>query len=121
MTKGTLDSQSLPGVAINSKNTGVRGDSNATLDNIKFHLVCVCRFFRADFTVMRLCQYDTDEFDFHTESATFNCLSKAFKWLYALTPLKKLTELLTIFKWIYFYETPCMFWCSFRDRAQQFL
>ena len=76
MTEGIPDGQSLLGVAINSKNTGVRGDSNATLREIKFCLVCVCSFFfRADFTAMTLRQYDADEFDFHIEDTTFNCLS----------------------------------------------
>ena len=65
MTEGITDGQSLLGVAVNSKNTGVRDDSNATLDEIKFRLVCVCSFFRADFTAMKLRQYGADEFDFH--------------------------------------------------------
>ena len=54
MTKGIPDGQSLLGVAINSKNTGVGGDSNATSNEIKLCLVCVCSFFRADFTAMKL-------------------------------------------------------------------
>ena len=56
MTKAILDGQNLLEVAIN----GVRGDSNATSDEIKFRLVCVCSFFRADFTAMKLRQYDVD-------------------------------------------------------------
>ena len=75
MTKGIADVQSLVGVAINSKYTGVRGDSNATSDEIKFRLGCVCSFFRSDFTTMKLRQYDADELDFHIECTNFNCLS----------------------------------------------
>ena len=76
MTNGISDGQSLLGVAINSKKYLYQGDSNAILDEIKFRLVCVCSFFRADFTVMKLPQYDADEFDFHIEGpTTFNCLS----------------------------------------------
>ena len=78
MTKGIPDGQCLLGVAINSKNTGVRGDSNATSGEIKFRLVCVCSFFRADFTAMTLRQYDADEFDFHIEGTKFNCLSNGY-------------------------------------------
>ena len=44
MTKDIPDGQSLLGVVINSKNTGVRDDSNATSGEIKFRLVCVCSF-----------------------------------------------------------------------------
>ena len=32
-------------------------------------------FFREDFTAMELDQYDADEFNFHIEGTTFNCLS----------------------------------------------
>ena len=75
MTKGIPDGQSLLAFAINSKNTSVRGGYDATSDEIKFRLACVCSFFRSDFTAMKLRQYDADEFDFHTEGTTFNCLS----------------------------------------------
>ena len=57
------------------QNTGVRSDSNAISGEIKFRPVCVYSFFSADFTAMKLRQYDADEFDFHIECTTFNCLS----------------------------------------------
>ena len=63
---------------MNSKNTGVRSNSNATSYEIKFRLVCVCSFFRADFTAMKLRQYDADEFDFRIKGTTFNCFSNGY-------------------------------------------
>ena len=78
MTKGIPNGQSLLGVVINSKNTGAKGDSNPTSDEINFRLVCVCSFFSADFTAMKLRQYDADEFDFHIDGTTFNCLSNGY-------------------------------------------
>ena len=68
MAEAIPDSQSLLGVAINTKNTGVRGDFTATSDEIKYRLVYVCSFFRADFTTMKHHQYDADNFDFHIVS-----------------------------------------------------
>ena len=60
MTKAILYGQYLLGVASKSKNNGVRCDFNATLDEIKFRLVCVCSFFRPDFIAMKLVQNDVD-------------------------------------------------------------
>ena len=45
MTSAIQDAQNVLGLAFNSKNNGGKGDSSATPDAIKFHLVCARSFF----------------------------------------------------------------------------
>ena len=42
---------------------------------LNFVWLVSAHFFRADFTAMKLRQYDADEFDFHKEGTIVSCFS----------------------------------------------